>query len=200
MLSIQLRPLCCPCRSPAHSVAVEGVFKNYNTIEEFKAADKPALFAQVADEVCRSQLFIPNPLRIRASFLAHSAIHTCLYCSAMWRGCYRVMHSRSNPLHRSCRRAVPLQVHLFRMIPYCYLFPMSRLPIRAVLHGLLLAARLLLDPPLGCMLQKSVVWSMQTVLVHCMRPGTLPSASSARSECICQLQIYLAPLLTLVCR
>lgn len=34
------------------SIHAPGVFKNYNTIEEFKAADKTALFNQVADEVC----------------------------------------------------------------------------------------------------------------------------------------------------
>lgn len=33
------------------SVAARGVFKNYNTIEEFKAADKAALFNEVANEV-----------------------------------------------------------------------------------------------------------------------------------------------------
>lgn len=37
---------------PPHSVSVSGTFKNYNTIEEFKAADKTALFNQAADEVC----------------------------------------------------------------------------------------------------------------------------------------------------
>ncbi|TFY52425.1 hypothetical protein EVJ58_g10027 [Rhodofomes roseus] len=37
-------------KAPAHSAQVTGVFKNYNTIEEFKAADKTALFAQVTDE------------------------------------------------------------------------------------------------------------------------------------------------------
>lgn len=42
-------------RSPAHAVPATGVFKNYNTIEEFKAADKTALFNAVTDDV-RSQL------------------------------------------------------------------------------------------------------------------------------------------------
>lgn len=32
------------------AVLARGVFKNYNTVEEFKAADKTALFNQVADE------------------------------------------------------------------------------------------------------------------------------------------------------
>ncbi|KAI0721475.1 E1-like protein-activating [Fomitopsis betulina] len=41
-------------RPPAHSAFVTGVFKNYNTIEEFKAADKSALFAQVSDEIWKS--------------------------------------------------------------------------------------------------------------------------------------------------
>lgn len=38
-------------RLPANSVAASGVFKNFNTIEEFKAADKTALFNQQTDEV-----------------------------------------------------------------------------------------------------------------------------------------------------
>lgn len=33
------------------SIAVSGTFKNYNTIEEFKAADKTALFNQEAERV-----------------------------------------------------------------------------------------------------------------------------------------------------
>ncbi|EPT02229.1 hypothetical protein FOMPIDRAFT_1022889 [Fomitopsis schrenkii] len=41
-------------KPPAHSAFVTGVFKNYNTIEEFKAADKSALFAQVSDEIWKS--------------------------------------------------------------------------------------------------------------------------------------------------
>ncbi|KAI0922572.1 hypothetical protein AcV5_009509 [Taiwanofungus camphoratus] len=36
------------------AVLARGVFKNYNTVEEFKAADKTALFNQVADEVWTS--------------------------------------------------------------------------------------------------------------------------------------------------
>ncbi|KAI0826044.1 E1-like protein-activating [Irpex lacteus] len=36
---------------PAHSVAAPGTFKNYNTIEEFKAADKTALFNELTDEI-----------------------------------------------------------------------------------------------------------------------------------------------------
>ncbi|KAI0340301.1 E1-like protein-activating [Trametopsis cervina] len=39
---------------PAHSVSAPGVFKNYNTIEEFKAADKTALFNQLSDEIWES--------------------------------------------------------------------------------------------------------------------------------------------------
>jgi ubiquitin-like modifier-activating enzyme ATG7 len=35
-------------------VKVEGVFKNFNTIEEFKAADKTKLFNDLTDEVCGS--------------------------------------------------------------------------------------------------------------------------------------------------
>lgn len=36
---------------PAWSISARGVFKNYNTFEDFKAADKAALFNTVADEV-----------------------------------------------------------------------------------------------------------------------------------------------------
>ncbi|KAH9919224.1 uncharacterized protein B0H18DRAFT_957615 [Fomitopsis serialis] len=36
----------------SHSALVTGVFKNYNTVEHLKAADKTALFAQVTDEYC----------------------------------------------------------------------------------------------------------------------------------------------------
>ncbi|KAI0081032.1 E1-like protein-activating [Panus rudis PR-1116 ss-1] len=39
---------------PAHSVPARGIFKNYNTIEEFKAADKTALFNQAANEIWES--------------------------------------------------------------------------------------------------------------------------------------------------
>ncbi|THH32938.1 hypothetical protein EUX98_g1274 [Antrodiella citrinella] len=39
---------------PANSVAAHGVFKNFNTIEEFKATDKTALFNQQADEIWES--------------------------------------------------------------------------------------------------------------------------------------------------
>ncbi|TDL27707.1 E1-like protein-activating [Rickenella mellea] len=38
-------------RLPANSVRVNGTFKNFNTIEEFKEADKSALFNQTADEI-----------------------------------------------------------------------------------------------------------------------------------------------------
>lgn len=38
-------------RIPAYAVAAHGVLKNYNTIEEFKAADKTALFNELSDEV-----------------------------------------------------------------------------------------------------------------------------------------------------
>ncbi|KAH8112971.1 ubiquitin-like conjugating enzyme [Phellopilus nigrolimitatus] len=36
---------------PPNSVSCTGTFKNFNTIEEFKAADKTALFNQTADEI-----------------------------------------------------------------------------------------------------------------------------------------------------
>lgn len=38
-------------RRPANAVSCSGVLKNFNTIEDFKAADKTVLFNQVADEV-----------------------------------------------------------------------------------------------------------------------------------------------------
>ncbi|CCM07128.1 uncharacterized protein FIBRA_09464 [Fibroporia radiculosa] len=41
-------------QAPSHSVPVTGVFKNFNTIEEFKAADKTALFNSIADEIWNS--------------------------------------------------------------------------------------------------------------------------------------------------
>ncbi|KAG9311965.1 hypothetical protein JVU11DRAFT_7235 [Chiua virens] len=39
---------------PVFSVSARGVFKNYNTIDEFKAADKAALFNTIADEMWAS--------------------------------------------------------------------------------------------------------------------------------------------------
>lgn len=42
----------CKVSLPSFSVAARGVLKNYNTIEDFKKADKHALFNQTADEVC----------------------------------------------------------------------------------------------------------------------------------------------------
>ncbi|OCH86788.1 E1-like protein-activating [Obba rivulosa] len=39
---------------PPHSVPVAGVFKNFNTIEDFKAADKTALVNAVTDEIWKS--------------------------------------------------------------------------------------------------------------------------------------------------
>lgn len=38
-------------RPPAGAVTARGVFKNYNTVEEFKAADKTALFNSVSEDV-----------------------------------------------------------------------------------------------------------------------------------------------------
>ena len=38
-------------RLPPHSVIASGAFKNFNTIEDFKAADKTALFNQASKEV-----------------------------------------------------------------------------------------------------------------------------------------------------
>ncbi|KAG8735446.1 Autophagy protein 7, partial [Ceratobasidium sp. 428] len=39
---------------PTHAVSVRGALKNYNTVEEFKAADKSALFNELADELWSS--------------------------------------------------------------------------------------------------------------------------------------------------
>ncbi|KAG9102322.1 Autophagy protein 7 [Ceratobasidium sp. UAMH 11750] len=36
---------------PTHAVSVKGALKNYNTVEDFKAADKSALFNEMADEL-----------------------------------------------------------------------------------------------------------------------------------------------------
>ena len=44
---------------PPISVKARGVFKNYNTIEDFKAADKAALFNAVADEVRHRPFYHP---------------------------------------------------------------------------------------------------------------------------------------------
>jgi hypothetical protein len=38
-------------RLPPHSVVATGAFKNFNTIEDFKAADKTSLFNQASEEV-----------------------------------------------------------------------------------------------------------------------------------------------------
>jgi ubiquitin-like modifier-activating enzyme ATG7 len=39
-------------------VTLRGTLKNFNTIEEFKNADKQAIFDQLADEVCCASLRI----------------------------------------------------------------------------------------------------------------------------------------------
>ncbi len=49
--SSSVLPLHCPRRIPTGSVAARGTLKNYNTIEEFKAADKTKLFNECADKV-----------------------------------------------------------------------------------------------------------------------------------------------------
>lgn len=46
----------------AHAVIARGIFKNFNTIEDFKAADKTALFNHVTDKVCRN-LYIMKAYR-----------------------------------------------------------------------------------------------------------------------------------------
>jgi ubiquitin-like modifier-activating enzyme ATG7 len=49
---------------PHLSVPARGILKNYNTIEEFKNADKRALFNKLSDEVCAhfSVVFTTNSL------------------------------------------------------------------------------------------------------------------------------------------
>ena len=41
----------CDISIPTYTVPAHGLLKNYNTIEDFKAADKTALFNQLTDEV-----------------------------------------------------------------------------------------------------------------------------------------------------
>ncbi|KDQ49184.1 hypothetical protein JAAARDRAFT_143764 [Jaapia argillacea MUCL 33604] len=48
-------------QAPSHSVGVTGIFKNFNTIEDFKQADKTALFNQVADEMWESVIKHKDP-------------------------------------------------------------------------------------------------------------------------------------------
>lgn len=43
-----------PLQVPPMSVAMHGVFKNYNTVEEFKAADKATTFNNVANDIWQS--------------------------------------------------------------------------------------------------------------------------------------------------
>jgi len=43
-------------RASPGSIPVLGMFKDYNTVEEFQAADKTALFNQGAKEVCDALL------------------------------------------------------------------------------------------------------------------------------------------------
>jgi ubiquitin-like modifier-activating enzyme ATG7 len=57
-----------PPTVPALSVAARGVFVNYNTIQDFKAADKAALFNTVADEMWTSIVAHKDPSKL-ARFL-----------------------------------------------------------------------------------------------------------------------------------
>lgn len=41
----------CYTSIPTYTVPARGLLKNYNTIEDFKAADKIALFNELTDEV-----------------------------------------------------------------------------------------------------------------------------------------------------
>ena len=52
LVSTSLQALHGPRRVPQNAVGVHGSFKNFNTIEDFKNADKTALFNKVADQVC----------------------------------------------------------------------------------------------------------------------------------------------------
>ncbi|KDQ19117.1 hypothetical protein BOTBODRAFT_28607 [Botryobasidium botryosum FD-172 SS1] len=54
---------------PSHSVSALGVLKNFNTIEEFKAADKQALFNDVAQEIWNSIKSSPDPSKDLSRFL-----------------------------------------------------------------------------------------------------------------------------------
>lgn len=47
------------------SVTTSGIVKNYNTIEDFKAADKPKLFNECADKVRTQYPTIPCSLSMR---------------------------------------------------------------------------------------------------------------------------------------
>lgn len=47
---------------PHLSVPARGILKNYNTIEEFKNADKRALFNKLSDEVCATSFPLPARL------------------------------------------------------------------------------------------------------------------------------------------
>ena len=52
--ALLLLTLYAPCRVPQNAVSAQGSFKNFNTIEDFKNADKTALFNHVADEIWKS--------------------------------------------------------------------------------------------------------------------------------------------------
>ncbi|KII83394.1 hypothetical protein PLICRDRAFT_47280 [Plicaturopsis crispa FD-325 SS-3] len=54
---------------PSHSVAATGTFKNFNTIEEFKAADKTALFNKAADEIWDNVLARRDPATLNRFLL-----------------------------------------------------------------------------------------------------------------------------------
>ena len=49
-------------RLPPHSVVASGAFKNFNTIEDFKAADKTALFNEASNEVSLLLITCAQPL------------------------------------------------------------------------------------------------------------------------------------------
>ena len=54
LLSFILSLSSCSLSLPPNAVSVSGTFKNFNTIEDFKNADKAALFNHVADETWKS--------------------------------------------------------------------------------------------------------------------------------------------------
>ena len=54
LVSTSLRALHGPRRVPQNAIGAHGSFKNFNTIEDFKNADKTALFNHTADEIWKS--------------------------------------------------------------------------------------------------------------------------------------------------
>ena len=55
-------------RAPQNAISATGSFKNFNTIEEFKNADKTALFNATADEIWKS-IVVDRSTRLLTRFL-----------------------------------------------------------------------------------------------------------------------------------